>query len=700
MVIKKDLWIIVVSSVALFLLLNLITSYYFELPLSYTLIVGKSSFGTISLFIQGQNGTIIIDHPMNYSYGPYTVIDFASLDLDLNVSADFVATEWNYSLYDARHGVYVSEDVAFVPNGTFSPRRWSNRLDVFAIGDDSKSAAASVSFFINVENSPPVIDAIDDPIQVCENTALNYLFNASDADEDSLINSIYPNQDFFLTELEIIDYNITSLRLFTHIGLDYGDVGEHYRNITVYDNFDKECCTHTVEATIEVIEVNDEPGGENIDIGTQTVYFNGTGKSLEYQWEVTDEEDGDSLDGNLSFNISGNFDLFGINGTGFMNYTPIAEHNGTYEVTVCANDNDLSSIHQNISICTGQQATSNFVCEDFTLVVTDVNRAPNITVYSPGNLSFSVYGDTPTLFKANATDPDGADPDIIWYVEGAESRREVGTNSSSFWHTFDCDFSGTRTVLVNATDGDLEDTVSWTVEVLYMACPPGGPQDPPPSDGGGGGGGSGSGSSACYENWFCQGWSVCFNVEEALSSGDLNLGDYSYLREVCLQNQYLGTSCGFQEELCSDLKSCNNTFPVIAIPSEKRSCYYTADPSCFDEILNCHGGGCEVLIDCGGPCLACPTCTDGIRNQGESGIDCGGPCPVACQYEEPKMKINFFWMWLLLLLVIILLFIIYKVLKIFGYLPADEEKEKKLERRVRRKFRSRMGKVRRSSQNR
>ncbi len=33
----------------------------------------------------------------------------------------------------------------------------------------------------------------------------------------------------------------------------------------------------------------------------------------------------------------------------------------------------------------------------------------------------------------------------------------------------------------------------------------------------------------------------------------------------------------------------------------------------------------ESEIDCGGPCLACPTCYDGIQNQGEADIDCGGP---------------------------------------------------------------------------
>lgn len=48
-------------------------------------------------------------------------------------------------------------------------------------------------------------------------------------------------------------------------------------------------------------------------------------------------------------------------------------------------------------------------------------------------------------------------------------------------------------------------------------------------------------------------------------------------------------------------------------------------PTCTDGIQN-QG---ETGIDCGGPCQPCastPTCTDGIQNQGETGIDCGGPC--------------------------------------------------------------------------
>ena len=56
-------------------------------------------------------------------------------------------------------------------------------------------------------------------------------------------------------------------------------------------------------------------------------------------------------------------------------------------------------------------------------------------------------------------------------------------------------------------------------------------------------------------------------------------------------------------------------------------CVYSAvAPTCSDGIQN-QG---ETGIDCGGPCAACvPTCSDGIQNQGETGVDCGGPC-IAC----------------------------------------------------------------------
>jgi hypothetical protein len=46
----------------------------------------------------------------------------------------------------------------------------------------------------------------------------------------------------------------------------------------------------------------------------------------------------------------------------------------------------------------------------------------------------------------------------------------------------------------------------------------------------------------------------------------------------------------------------------------------------------CGANGCESGEDCNScsqDCGACPTCSDGVQNQGESGVDCGGPC-AAC----------------------------------------------------------------------
>lgn len=61
-------------------------------------------------------------------------------------------------------------------------------------------------------------------------------------------------------------------------------------------------------------------------------------------------------------------------------------------------------------------------------------------------------------------------------------------------------------------------------------------------------------------------------------------------------------------------------------------------PTCSDGIQN-QG---ETGVDCGGPCSACPTCSDNIQNQGETGTDCGGPCP-ACPSPCLTLQINYLY---------------------------------------------------------
>ncbi len=51
-----------------------------------------------------------------------------------------------------------------------------------------------------------------------------------------------------------------------------------------------------------------------------------------------------------------------------------------------------------------------------------------------------------------------------------------------------------------------------------------------------------------------------------------------------------------------------------------------ACPTCSDGIQN----GTETGIDCGGSCAQCDLCVNGIQDNGETGVDCGGSCPNAC----------------------------------------------------------------------
>jgi hypothetical protein len=127
--------------------------------------------------------------------------------------------------------------------------------------------------------------------------------------------------------------------------------------------------------------------------------------------------------------------------------------------------------------------------------------------------------------------------------------------------------------------------------------------------------------------------------------------------------------CGFQLRECIDLNKCNKTFNQ---PNLYRSCYYTLNPSCFDKIKNCHNRSCEVLMDCGGPCPACPSCSDKIKNQGEDDIDCGGPCFPCKAKEEPLtvektieyfLLISFFFAIIFILVLLIILLKVWKKVK-------------------------------------
>jgi hypothetical protein len=623
---------------------------------SFSTITGKGISGNLSLFIEDVS-QVKISSPLNTTYNfnvdePYAI--------DLNVSAVFDVAEWKYSLYDLTNKDYIFINQSFSPNITFNATRWGNRLTVFAQRADESWAYKEVIFFVNVPNSAPILGYVNDEILVCEGRGLYYSFNASDIDRDTLTSDISPKNPFYTNYVGRANETVSLFNIISGT-LRKSRVGTGSYILSVNDNYNSSCCIDTKSVNITVIEINNIPIMQGI--GAQTVWTRGENSTFYHQMSVSDVEDGDSNSGNLSFNISFSEqeNLFGIDGFGIMNYTPEANQVGVYEVRVCVNDNPIEDIHENISLCYPRGGYSESVCDDFSITVTDQNRIPQIVNYTPIEKNFTVSGTDIVSFNLEVYDPDGTIPDIDWYVDGILKQHTEMNSLDSFNYIFGCDVAGEHNVSVVVSDGLLNVSLIWNITVNLVVCPP-------VREGGGGGGG---GRGYCIENWVCDEWSTCQNLKRSFNIGTIYQKDYYDYNEICLQKGLPEFFCGYQIRNCSDLDECNNSVFRAVKPSEIQVCYFTEEPGCFDEIKNCHSGGCELLIDCGGPCTPCPTCSDGIQNQGEAGIDCGGPCPFSCEKEIP-FKFNWLLIILLLLLILIIIFIIIKLRNIIRDTKRDK----------------------------
>lgn len=666
----------------LFYLKNFIIIGVFLLSLAFFLgsdgvgIAYATSSGNVGLYVESNN-TVYIGSPLNVSYNfsigePYV--------LDLNVSSNFPPNKssWKYSLYDIKHDK-VSSSGFFTPNTTIVANRWANILTVSAKDNGESLRSSQVVFYVNVPNSEPVFGPIDNNIYVCEGEKLNYDFNASDIDEESVAGDISPKNPFFLQSLGMNGLDTSLFRIVSgklskaNLGLSKGFVSKRYpETISVVDGSKN---SNSVGVNITVIEVNNAPVME--DLGAQTVYSQGENSTFYHQMNVQDVEDGNSSDGNMKFNLSfeGMANVFDINSsTGVMNYTPSSEDLGkVFNLRVCVSDNPMNEVYDNFSICSakGYVSDSISVCDNFSLTVTDDNRAPEILSYTPlENVSMDGIGST--LFGVNVSDADGTIPDIDWYVDGVLVEHNDGKSSDNFSYSPGCGVNGNHNISAVVTDGLANVSRNWNVDVSLVACVS------PDSGSGSGGGGGGSSMALCREKWVCDDWNVCQSVKKSFDSGIFSFDDYSNYLEICAQNNVDKSLCGFQLRSCFDINSCNNKKIDVLAPEESQACRYVENPSCDDGVRNCHDGSCEVLIDCGGPCSSCPTCSDSIQNQGEDGVDCGGPCPYRCEEQSPSRIISFMLAALFILLVLVILIIIYELFNIVKY--KNTERRKRLQR--------------------
>lgn len=574
--------------------------------------------------------TINITSPENDTYlfnagSNYTI--------DLNVTTLENVYNWWYTLENST-GI-VNNSVIFVPNGTLYSVVGYNRLTVTANSTSGALATDSVVFSVTVNNTAPILGFISPEILVCEGESLFYTFNFTDNEGGNLVASLSNTNPFYVYNPPSPSFGSVYLsEIFS------GDVlaKSHARGNTIYSqnvSVTDGTYSDSTLTNITVIEINNEPSVETL--GAKTVWAYGNENRTFYEVvNVSDLEYGNESSGNFSFNLTFNNSVtpfFNISQFGVINFTANESYLGAnnaskvYNLSLCVTDLGLLNPHVNISSECDVDGSNNTVCQQWTLTVTAQNREPRIESYYPADLNFNASGSSTLNFNVSVIDPDGTYPDARWYVNGALSETDTGSLNNYYSYAIPCGVSGDYSFLVNASDGLLSDNLEWNVSVSSVACPV-------LSPGGGGSNGGGGSGLVCTPKWACENWFNCQLVSLGLESKKLEGEDYREIFSVCEAEEWGDEECGYQIRTCRDANNCNRT---TAMPELVQSCYYTENPTCSDGIKNCHDDSCEVLVDCGGPCKACSTCSDGVQNQGELGVDCGGPCPGVCLAETPSV---------------------------------------------------------------
>ena len=452
----------------------------------------------------------------------------------------------------------------------------------------------------SANNFSPLIKNLNKEIFVCENEQLSFYLDITDPDNDSLTLDIFPKNPFYTFASKTGD----TYEIYSGI-LDKSKAGKGW---TTYDEIVSVSDGQYADSrnlNITVIEINNAPSVENI--GVQTVRIN---RNFHKEVAVSDIEDGQQSSGNFSFNLTflDGEKFFDVDAFGKINFIANSGNAGNYNISLCVTDRSLEISHPEILPECRQTGKNISACQNFSLTVTDENHAPTITSFNPTDTDLIATEGGEIQFNITMYDPDATPLDAYLYIDKSLSKYVSGLESGGTFAeltaSLGCPSFGNHTITIEVTDGELNDSINWEVDVDKGACP----------------------IQLCTARWSCGDWNTCKNSK--------NISGWS------------------QERECIDINNCTST---LNKPSEIQQCSSTENPSCFDGIKNCHDNSCEILADCGGPCSPCPTCSDKIQNQGEESIDCGGPCQ-SCGVE--KLKVSFPITYILVFVAIVLLILL------------------------------------------
>ncbi len=299
---------------------------------------------------------------------------------------------------------------------------------------------------------------------------------------------------------------------------------------------------------------------------------------------------------------------------GTLSFTPNATHVGNYTLRFSAND-------QSGCLYSSGETT-------LALTINASSGAPYLVQAIPdkqwGANTLLLAWDLDDYFA----DPDG---DVLVYSGTGPTHISISISAGEVLLSPATNWCGSETVVFTATDPTNLSGTSNTV-TLNVTCASSTSSSSSSSSSGGGSRGGSSGAlysnQQCYPSYSCYDWSSCqlTRLVEPYQNSTRILtitsvyGKRDYLIDPNATTNPDAYYEGFQYRECVDTRQCSNERRRAHV----RVCTYV--PSCSDGIQN-QG---ETGLDCGGPCRPCGTCDDGVQNGLESGIDCGGPLCAAC----------------------------------------------------------------------
>jgi hypothetical protein len=312
---------------------------------------------------------------------------------------------------------------SFIDNNYFD-----GKMDAIRIYNRALSASEITALYLEPSstNTPPafVSSAIT---SATEDVAYNYSIVATDVNQGDVVTlALVSGPSGMILNGTILQWTPTN-----------SQVGQHSVILRATDNHS----ASTIQSySIAVANTNDAP---TITSSAPTVAMQG--QVYQYQVQATDIDVGDHFTYSMDQAPSG----MTVSSSGQISWTPTAGQTGAQSCIVRVTD----------------QASA-YVTQSFTVTVTSVNHAPEITT----TILKAAAEDAPYVDTARATDADGNN--IYWFVVAGPESLSIGMSTGIItWRPRQGNV-GNNLVQIRAMDGVQNDTATLTLQVALINDPP------------------------------------------------------------------------------------------------------------------------------------------------------------------------------------------------------------------------------------